>query len=253
MKPNPGEPFVWDDPAGVLPPRLPLRVWVLASLAFVAVYLLMWSVVHVHVDVRPCLLRLPDPLFAVIPHDRRWDLITHDLYEVLTVGSVAVLIYQAVRGDHRGLVRFGAGLAVQAMLRCATLMLLPLCRANLTAGTVALKRVPTLQLGPIELPWRVWATNDLVFSGHVGEFLLLYWATRNWHPAVRMGLIVFQVLQAYALIATRGHYTVDILLALPCAYFANGVVTWCLVRLTGVPRVSTLAGFDSVTHRQLTR
>ena len=240
MNANPVQVVVWDDPASALPRRLPLRVWVLASVAFVAVYLLMWSVVHVHVDVRPCLLRLPDPLFDVVPHGKRWDLVTHDLYEVLTVGSVLVLVYQAVRGDHRGLVRFGAGLAVQAMLRCATLMLLPLCRANLSAGTVALKEVPTIALGPIELPWRVWATNDLVFSGHVGEFLLLYWATRSWHPAARVLLIVFQMLQAYALLATRGHYTIDILLALPCAYFANGVVTACLLRLTGVPRVTAL-------------
>lgn len=240
MNANPVQAAVWDDPASALPRRLPLRVWVLASIAFVAVYLLMWSVVHVHVDVRPCLLRLPDPLFEVVPYGKRWDLVTHDLYEVITVASVVVLVYQAVRGDHRGLVRFGAGLAVQAMLRCATLMLLPLCRANLTAGTIALKQVPTLALGPIELPWRVWATNDLVFSGHVGEFLLLYWATRTWHPVARALLIVFQVLQAYALLATRGHYTIDILLALPCAYFANGVVTACLLRLTGVPRVSTL-------------
>ncbi len=241
MKTDPVQTYVLDDPAAALPRRLPLRVWVLASLAFVGIYLLMWSVVHVHVDVRPCLLRLPDPLFELVPHGRRWDFITHDLYEVLTVGSVAVLVYQAVRGDHRPLVRFGAGLAVQAMLRCATLMLLPLCRANLPAGTIALKEVPTLQLGPIELPWRVWATNDLVFSGHVGEFLLLFWATRGWHPAARIGLVVFQLLQAYALIATRGHYTVDILLAVPCAYFANGVVTACLLRLTGVPRVSVTA------------
>ena len=240
MKQNPEGTLPWGDPAAALPARLPLRVWVLASIAFVSVYLLMWSVVHVHVDMRPCLLQLPDPLFAIVPKNHRWALVTHDVYEVLTIGSVGVLVYQAIRGDHRGLVRFGAGLAVQAMLRCATLMLLPLCRANLTAGSIALKKVPTLQLGPIELPWRVWATNDLVFSGHVGEFLLLYWATRSWPPAARAVLIVFQILQVYALLATRGHYTIDILLALPCAYFANGIVTACLLRLTGVPRRAVL-------------
>jgi hypothetical protein len=222
----------WRDPGLLLPHRLPLRVWVLASLAFVSVYLLMWSVVHVLVDVRPCLLNLPDPLFEIVPKDTRWDFITHDVYTFVTVGALAALVYQALRGDHRGLVRWGSGLAVQAMLRCCTLTLLPLCRVNLAAGSVALKTVPTLQIGPFELPWRVWATNDLVFSGHVGEFLLLYWATRSWPASVRVALVVFQVLQAYALLATRGHYTIDLLLAVPCAYFADGVATYCLVRLT---------------------
>jgi hypothetical protein len=60
-----------------------------------------------------------------------------------------------------------------------------------------------------------------LFSGHVGEFLLLLRLTRSWPRWPRAVLAVFSVLQIYGLLATRGHYTVDIILAFPCAYFAD--------------------------------
>jgi uncharacterized membrane protein len=58
------------------------------------------------------------------------------------------------------------------------------------------------------------------------------WAAPHWPRPARIALVVFQVLQAYALIATRGHYTVDVLLAVPCAYFADGMSLWLLGRLS---------------------
>jgi len=222
------------DPASLLPAKLPLRVWVLSSLAFVGAYLLLWSYVHIQADIRPCELTLRDPLFAWIPHRRSWSFVSHTVYEIFTVSAVAALVYRAVRGDHRPLVRFGAALSVQGLLRAVTILLLPLCRANLKPGTIAIDRIPTIDLGFFELPWRVWATNDLVFSGHVGEFLLLTWVTRDWPRPARVLLIAFQVLQVYALLATRGHYTIDIVLAVPCAFLANAVAVRALLFLCGV-------------------
>jgi hypothetical protein len=231
---------IWD-PAELLPAKLPLRVWILSSVAFVSAYLFLWSYVHIQADIRPCELTLKDPLFRWIPHDRRWFFVSHEVYEVFTVCAVGALLYRAIRGDHRPLVRFGAALSVQGLLRATTIMLLPLCRANLKPGDIAIDRIPTVDLGLFELPWRMWATNDLVFSGHVGEFLLLTWVTRDWPRPVRVLLIVFQLLQAYALIATRGHYTIDIILAVPCAFLANAVAVRVLLFLCGRERSSVFA------------
>lgn len=218
-----------------LPARLPIYVWLAASALFLTTYTFMWSVVHVYVDVNPCLFKPPDPMFAVIPYDRLWFWLTHDVYEWVTVFAVGSLVLRAARGDHRPLVVFGTALAVQAMLRSTTMYLLPLCRVNVEVGTRAIETVPHLDLGLFSIPWRVWASNDLVFSGHVGEFLLLQWVGRHWPKPMRIALIVFQVLQAYALIATRGHYTVDIIVAVPCALFAYRSAIWLLLRAAGKP------------------
>jgi hypothetical protein len=221
----------WPDGSEWLPSRLPLRVWLCAIAAFIAAYGTMWSIVHVRADTRPCLVHLPDPFFDLIPYDRSWYYVSHDVYFVFTAGAVIGLLYQAVRGDHRGIVRWGTALTFQAIMRSITITLLPICRITVAPGTIALKEIPTLDLGFFEIPWRVWASNDLIFSGHVGEFLLLYWATRSWPAKVRVLLVLFQLLQAYALLATRGHYAIDLLIAIPCAYLADGLAMRCLVWL----------------------
>lgn len=223
------------DPGILLPRRFPARVWFLAALAFLTSYGFMWSYVHVLADMRPCGLRLDDPMFRLIPKDDRWYWVSKQLYTALTVGAVGLLGYHAVRGDQRPLVRWGVALSMQAVLRSVTITLLPLCRFPRPAGTIVLKEVPTLDLGFVEIPWRVYAANDLVFSGHVGEFLLLTWATRGFPRALRVVLIVFQILQVFALLGTRGHYTIDIFLALPCAFFADAVAVRLLYWLSPRP------------------
>lgn len=221
-------PDLMDD----LPHRLPPRAWVATLLGFALAYGFMFSVVHVLADTRPCIARIDDPFFKVIPRDLRWYLVTHTVYYFFTFGGIGALAWRAFRGDHRPLMRFAAALTVQAVLRSATIWLLPLCRFTVEPGTVVLREVPTVDLGFARIPWRTWASNDLVFSGHVGEFLLLSWVTRHWPAPARWALVVFQILQAYGLLATRGHYTVDLLLAVPCAFFADAVARRALARLS---------------------
>jgi hypothetical protein len=206
-----------------MPRRMPLPVWLIAIFAFLTVHVFMWSVVHVHADSRPCLTQLPDPLYTIVPFDPRWYFVSHQIYSTLTVLALVGLVYSALRGDERSLLRWGMALTLQAAIRSVTVTLLPICRMGVEAGTIPLRHVPTVGFGTFRIPWHAWAVNDLVFSGHVGEFLLLFWATRDWPRPVRSGLVVFQLAQAYALIATRGHYTIDMFLAVPCAYFADSV------------------------------
>jgi hypothetical protein len=216
-----------------LPRRLGWPIWAAASALFLITYSVMWSVVHVRIDQRPCALVLDDPLFHLIPYDPRWFWLTHQLYTGLTLLSVAVLAGSALMGDHRPLVAWGTALGFQAVLRSTTLILLPLCRFTVAPGTRVIDAAPSLNLGLFSVPWRAWATNDLVFSGHVGEFLLLYWVTRHWPPVVRIGLALFQVIQIYALLATRGHYTIDIVVAVPCALLEFRLALWLLLRSAG--------------------
>ncbi len=223
-----------------LPKKLPLAVWLCAIAMFVTAYGFMWCYVHVRADMQPCLTRLPDPLFGVIPYDRAWYFVTHDIYEVLTILIVATFFLQALRGEHRPIVRFGTALAIQALLRSSTIVLLPLCRWTVEPGTIVLDEVPLLDLGIAKIPWRVWASNDLVFSGHVGEFVIITLIARPWPRTLRGALIVFQLVQAYALVATRGHYTVDVLLAVPCAYFANAAAVALLSLLVRFSKDATL-------------
>jgi hypothetical protein len=216
-----------------LPPRFPPRVWAAVVAAFVAAYGLLFTVVHPYVDTRICVAQLPDPLFAVLPFDARWYRVSHELFYVVTAATLTGLFVQAVRGDHRPLVRFAMGISLQAVMRSLTMALLPLCRATVTPGHAAKTVVPTLNLGFAKLPWLPWATNDLMFSGHVCEFLILYLAVRTtWPRWALWALIVFQVLEALALVITRGHYTIDIVIAVPFAFLADRLATVVLARLS---------------------
>jgi hypothetical protein len=233
------------DLAGWLPARLPRKVWAATIAAFVVAYGFMFIVVHPLVDTRICVARLPDPLFPLLPFDERWYLVSHQLFYLVTAVAVVALGRQALRGEHRPLVRFGAGVSVQAVLRSLTLFLTPLCRANVEPGRAWLPALPTVDLGFMRLPWRPWAGNDLVFSGHVSEFLILSLAVRPfWPPRARWALVAFQVLQAVALVATRGHYTIDIVIAVPFAFFADRVAMAGLTWWTGrrAPGRSALSG-----------
>jgi hypothetical protein len=89
-----------------------------------------------------------------------------------------------------------------------------------------------LNLGFARVPWLTWATNDLVFSGHVAEFLILTFAVRAfWSRGALAALAVFQVLEALALIITRGHYTADVVIAVPFAFLADRLAVAVLRRL----------------------
>jgi hypothetical protein len=211
--------------------RFGARVWlsVLGSLA--CVYAFMFGVVHVAVDMRVCVATLPDPLMRLIPLDIRWAIVTRKIYALITGGGAIWFVALAVRGNHRPALRFATALAITAVLRSITVMLMPLCRATVAAGTVVLTETPLLDLGLFKVPFRTYASNDLVFSGHVAELLLLYWAGgRLWPRGAKPVLVVFQVLQAYGLLATRGHYTVDMVIAVPFAFFADSLACWLLDR-----------------------
>jgi hypothetical protein len=223
----PGDPAVW------LPARFPAWVWGLVAAAFLTAYGFLFSVVHPYIDTRRCVAPLPDPLFNLLPYDGRWYRVSHELFYVVTAVSLATLLYQAARGEQRPILRFALGISIQAPLRALTMVLLPLCRATVLAGHAARQVVPTLNLGFAHVPWLTWATNDLVFSGHVAEFLILTFAVRAFWPRTALaGLAVFQILEALALIITRGHYTADIVIAVPFAFLADRLSVGALRQLT---------------------
>lgn len=224
---NQRSPFAWsaaesaDGMLARLPARFGRAAWFAVIVGFVASYGFMFTVIHPMVDTRICLARLPDPLFNLIPFDPRWYFVSHEMYYVFTAASAAGLIATAVRGEQRPLMRYGLGLSLMAAFRSVTLTLLPLCRLTVEPGTAPLAAAPTVDVGFAQIPLRLWATNDLVFSGHVAEFLLMFWVTRGWPSWWRISLLVFQGAQAYALIATRGHYTIDVVVAIPFAMLAD--------------------------------
>jgi hypothetical protein len=211
------------DDAVLLPRHLPTRVWVLTFFAAASVYVFMWSVVHVVADTRRCLGALDDPLHRLIPLGPGWSLVSHDLYVLVILATIAAMFAVAALGDHRPIVRWGMALAVVAVLRSATIWLVPLCQAGVDAGAVRLGQPPWVELGPLRFMWRAFASNDLLFSGHMAECILALRATRSWPRPLRAAMWVFLVLQAYALLATRGHYTVDLLVAVPMAIFADRI------------------------------
>jgi hypothetical protein len=224
------------EPAALLPRRFGAGTWVAVFVGFLAAYGFLFTVVHPYVDTRRCVAQLPDPLFRLLAYDPRWYLVSHEIFYVVTVAAMAALLLQARRGEHRPLVRFALGISLQAPMRALTMVLLPLCRATVEAGHQARAVVPTLNLGFARIPWLTWATNDLVFSGHVCEFLVLYLAVRSSWPRLALhALIAFQVLEALALIITRGHYTVDIVIAIPFAFLADRLAVAILAR---GPRIS---------------
>jgi hypothetical protein len=223
------------DPAARLPALFPLWVWMVVVIAFVLAYGFLFSVVHPFVDTRPCVSQLRDPLFALLSFDDRWYKVSHELFYAVTVASVAALVTQAVRGDHRPILRFALGVSLQAPLRSLTMALLPLCKVTVEPGQAARAAIPTLDLGFVQVPWLTWATNDLMFSGHVGEFLILYLSVRRfWPRPALLGLIAFQVLMALALVITRGHYTIDIVVAIPFAFMADRLAAAMLEGLSAV-------------------
>ena len=209
----------WD----TLPRRLPARLWLATIACFLVVYYLMFSWVHIWADMRPCLAPLRDPLLALIPHDRRWLALTGYGWVLVTlgVGLGGVVIHARLYGDHRPAIRWGLALTIMAVMRSLTILLIPACNAQLAPGSVVLCSVPTVSLGPLAIPWHISASNDLVFSGHIAELVLLLLATRSWPRLLRAGLCALTAVMAYALMATRGHYLWDILAALPCAWLAD--------------------------------
>ncbi len=178
---------------------------------------------HPLVDTRACVGHFPDPLFGVIPEDQRFTFVTRGLYYVFNIVGPIGLIIWAARGDQAPLLRFMGALALQGLFRSTTLILVPLCQVHVTPGVPVLAAFPTLDVGFMTFPWRAWAVNDLFYSGHVGEFLLMHRAVA-WGPwPLRLLLYVFHPIQAYALMATREHYSLDILAAVPFAFLADAL------------------------------
>jgi hypothetical protein len=187
------------------------------------VYAFTFIFVHPHADTNVCQLRLDDPLYRLVPHDARWHFVTHTVYAVVTVGAVLAMLVHGFVVDARIPVRFGLALAVSGAMRAVCILLMPLCRVNVAPGTVVLDHVPTVAMGPWHIPFRAWATNDMLFSGHVAESVLVLCvaAAARWPRPVRLLLWAFALLQIYGLLADRGHYTIDIVVAVPCALAAD--------------------------------
>jgi hypothetical protein len=215
-----------------LPLVLSWRIWAGGIVCFLLCYGTMWSYVHAYADLHPCIAHLPDPLFALVSYQPWFFQVTGPFYKCLTVFLTLVLLGQAILGDHVPLVRWGVALSVQALLRSVTILLIPLCRVTVPVGTCAATSIRTYDIGPLHVPWHLSALNDLMFSGHVGEFILLMLATRSWPRPVRAALWTWQIVQAYGLIATRGHYTADIVVAIPFALLADRVAMAVLGRLS---------------------
>jgi hypothetical protein len=211
------------DDAVLIPRRLPLRIWLFAIFIFLGVYLFTFTVVHVEADTRRCIGHLSgDPFHNMIPLDLWWWTISITGYTIVTLTMVGLMFIQAFLGDHRPILRFGIGLSVMGAVRAVCILLVPLCRHGTPAGGSRFGVTPMTDVfGWFELPWRLFASNDLLYSGHVAELILFLYVTRSWPRPARWFLWAFQFAQIYALLATRGHYTVDIILAIPCAYYAD--------------------------------
>jgi PAP2 superfamily C-terminal len=204
--------------------RYPASVWVAVLTAFVVVHYLLFGFVHNIVDTRPCLATPPDPLLKIIPFDTRWMVVTLDAYVAVTAFVSAMLILQAVRGVHTPALRWTLALVFMSSMRMGTLLLIPLCRPTLMpGGPPPLASPEMLNLGFVSIPMRIFALNDLVYSGHTALFLMLLRATGTWPPISRFAIGGFLTVLAYGLLSTRDHYTVDILLAFPCSYFADSL------------------------------
>ena len=200
--------------------RWPL--WGAAVAVLLIVHFALFGYVQNLVDMRPCIGYSPDPLMRLIPFDERWTIVTRPLY--LWIGTIVglFLITQAVKGRQFPLLRLTIASSITSSIRMATLYLIPLCRSTVAAGAPPpLRAVTTINLHLFSIPFRPFALNDLVFSGHVGIYLLILYATPHWPRPVRLAIGFFLLLMIYGLIATRDHYTVDILLAVPCSFFAD--------------------------------
>ena len=211
--------------------RYPLAVWLLVVSAFAVAHLTLFMWVHNLVDTRPCAGYSPDPLLQWIPNDPRWFLVTRQIYLVGILISVALFAWQAARGTETPLLRWGLALSLSTILRSATVILIPLCRSTIVPGGPPPLATPSsIHLLSVAIPWRSFALNDLVYSGHTALFFLVYRAAGGWNRQLRLFTALFLAVMIYGLIATRGHYSVDILLAFPCAAFADNLATSALRR-----------------------
>ncbi len=204
------------------PERYGWQTWTAVLCSILAVHYVLFGVVHNLVDMRVCAVHLPDPLYRVIRFDPRWTAVTIESYAIVAIAIVCGLLRGALRGRQMPMLRLGVALCIESSLRAATLMLLPVCRANIPLGTPGpLHALPVSDPRFFALGLRGFAVNDLVFSGHTGLFLLFLYATPAWPRPIRSLIACFTLLMVYALLATREHYTIDILLAVPCSFFAD--------------------------------
>jgi hypothetical protein len=211
-------------------------VWAAVFSALAAVHALLFGVVHNYVDTRACIGYSPDPVLELIPFDVRWEIVTVDLYVAFSIAAAAALLVQAARGNHGPALRFALALAFMTSMRMATLLMIPLCGPTVPLGGPPPLASPSmLHLGFVSVPWRMFAANDMVYSGHTSFFLLLLLATRAWARAARVALAVFVLVMMYGLLAARNHYAIDLLLAFPCSYFAD-MVARALLRRPAAPQ-----------------
>jgi hypothetical protein len=213
--------------------RYPWPVWVAVMSAFALVHCTLFGYVHNAVDLRVCSAYSPDPFLRFVPFDSRWTLVTHDLYLAMTLAVSAVVIVQAIYGVHTPALRLALSLCFMTSMRMATLLMIPLCRPTVKAfAPPPLASPQMLNLHFFSIPWRVFALNDLVYSGHTALFVLVLLISGTWFVLARLGVAVFLVLMMYGLLAARDHYSVDLLLAFPCAFFANALAVRILRHFT---------------------
>ena len=55
--------------------------------------------------------------------------------------------------------------------------------------------------------------HDLIFSGHTSTMLIFAWHLQRCFPEYRTHLILFCILGSAVIVATRGHYTIDVIVA----------------------------------------
>lgn len=202
--------------------QYPPVVWLAVVCGLSIVHYLLFGLVHNLVDMRVCLGHLPDPLLELVPFDERWTFVTRDLYVASIVTVTGVLFFQAYCGLHTPILRWGLALTFMSSMRMVTMLLIPLCRLTVEPGGPPPLTSPSmLDLGLVSIPWRMFALNDLVYSGHASLFLLLLRATRTWASIARLSIGGFLAVLIYGLLATRDHYSVDIMLALPFSYLAD--------------------------------
>jgi hypothetical protein len=226
----------------VVPERLPLRAWAVGAACFVTSTLFQWSYCHVLVDTRACVGHLPDPLLGLIPHDPRWGLISWNAYVLVTFAASLGMIAEALAGGSHRIVRFGVAMSIVGFLRGLTLVLVPLCNPADPVGTSALQPgdVFRLPLGPLAIPFRPHARADLFFSGHVAAWTLILLASRGWPRPLRAAVALFLGAQVIALLGGRGHYTLDLVVAVPVALAADRLAC-ALLAVLARPRARAAA------------
>ena len=213
--------------------------WAVVLTTFAVIHYLLFGVVHNIVDMRMCLGYSPDPMLKIVPFDERWDFVTRDLYMWALGVATFLVFYQAFQGLHTTALRWGVALCIHTSMRMVTLLLIPLCRPTVQAfAPPPLSHPAMINLHFFSVPWRVFALNDVVYSGHTSVFLLLLLASGTWRPAVRFCFAGFLAVMIYGMLAMRDHYIIDILLAFPMSYFADSMAVKIL-RLANPARHAT--------------